>query len=309
MDRPACSYVDPVAISVPALVRLAEPAAALPVMARTLRARHGGAFRSPFKGRGMEFDEVRPYEPGDDIRTIDWKVTARSGEPFTKLFREERERPVLLAVDLRAPMFFATRRAFKAVVAAYAATLLAWSAARSGDRVGALVFADAEHRELKPQRGRAAVLHFIQQLAAHPAWSGARGPFRPAALGEALARLRRVTRPGSLVFVLSDFRGFDGAELYDLVGLGRHNDVMLVQIHDPVEAELPARGRCAVTDGRRRIEIETTPQTRDRYAERFRRRRDALRAAAHRARVHHLAIATADELFPALQAGLRRRPR
>lgn len=301
------AYEDAAVVSVPALVRLAEPAATLALRAQRLRARHGGAYRSAFRGRGMEFDEVRPYQPGDDIRSLDWKVTARTGEPFTKLFREERERPVLLAVDLRAPMFFATRGAYKAVVASYAATLLAWSASRAGDRVGGVLFADAEHRELKPQRGRAAVLHFIRQLAAHPAWTG-RGDFGAQALGDALARLRRVTKPGSLVFVISDFRGFGAAQQSDLAGLGRHNEVLLVHVYDPVEAALPPPGRYPVTDGVRRLILDSTdPRQAERYAQRFARTREQLQTSARRAGTHLLSITTGEDLLARLQSGLRRR--
>lgn len=304
------AYADVAGVDVPALVRLAEPASALALQARRRRARHGGAWLSPFKGRGMEFDEVRPYEAGDDVRSLDWKVTARTGEPFTKLFREERERPVLLCVDLRAAMFFATRGAFKSVVAAYTATLLAWSAARAGDRVGALLFADGAHDEVKPQRGRGAVLHFINRLAAHPAWrTGSAGGFRATALGDALARLRRVTRPGSLVFVISDLRGLGAGQHSDLVGLGRHNDVMLLHVYDPVEAALPPPGRYALTDGRRRLVIDSADAALARgYAARFEAGAEAARSAAARAHAHHALLCTSDDPLATLQGALRRRP-
>ena len=117
-----------------------------------------GPNKSNFRGRGIEFEEVRNYQPGDDIRSIDWRVTARTGSAHTKLFQEERERPVLVAVDQRSNMFFGSSHCFKSVLAAQLAGLLAWSALDAGDRVGGLVFNGATHRELRPRRSRKAVL-------------------------------------------------------------------------------------------------------------------------------------------------------
>ena len=116
----------------------------------------------------MEYDESRLYQPGDDIRNIDWRVTARTGKPHTKLFREERERPVHVWVDLRAPMFFATRGKYKAVRAAELASLFAWTACQQGDRIGGIVFSDNSHHELKPQRGKSAVLRLIKFMVEAP---------------------------------------------------------------------------------------------------------------------------------------------
>ncbi len=114
-----------------------------------------GGHLSPYKGRGVEFDESRPYQPGDDLRTIDWRVTARTGKPHTKVFREERNRPVFVWLDLRRPMLFATRGEFKGVRAAEMAALIAWSAVAHGDRLGGLVFSESEHHELRPALGAA----------------------------------------------------------------------------------------------------------------------------------------------------------
>jgi len=304
-------YESVAGVSVPALVRLAEPATALPVLARRIRAHHGGAYMSAFKGRGMEFDEVRPYQPGDDVRSIDWKVTARTGEPFTKQFREERERPVLLCVDFRLPMFFATRGAFKSVVACYGATLLAWSASRAGDRVGGLLFGDRQHQEIKPQRGKAAVLHLIKQLAAHPGW-GQRAVFKrdPAALGHALGRLRRVARPGSLVFLISDFRDLDTNGESQILGISRHNDVVLLFVNDPLERSLPPAGRYRLTDGNEQLEVDTAnPSAGGVYAERFQARHSRLEELTKRSRVRLIDVSTDSDLLDILKMGLRRHQR
>ena len=126
----------PVSVSQPGLIRLNGPARAIALDVLRVNSLQTGAYVSRFRGRGMEFDESRPYQPGDDPRSIDWRVTARSTTAYTKLFREERERPVLIAVDLRSNMHFATRGCFKSVSASRAAALIAWAAHHRGDRLG-----------------------------------------------------------------------------------------------------------------------------------------------------------------------------
>lgn len=304
-------YADVATVSTPALVRLAPAAAGLPPLFGSRRASSGGPYLSAFKGRGMEFDEVRPYEPGDDIRTLDWKVTARTGSPHTKLFREERERPVVLCLDLRRPMFFATRGAFKAVVAAYLATLIGWNANRGGDRVGGLLFDDVAHREMQPQRGRAAVLHFIETLTSHPSWRNWQDQdFRPEALTESLRRVRNVCRPGSMVFILSDFRGLNAAASKQLIGIARHTSAMLIHIHDPLEAALPPPDRYRVTDDRRSTVLDTRNAAGARqYEQRFAAHCDLVAEAARAAGMRYLLASTADDPVTTLIAGLGRRRR
>jgi len=160
----------PVSVSQSGLIRLNAPARAIALDVVRVKSLQTGAYVSHFRGRGMEFDESRPYQPGDDPRSIDWRVTARSATAYTKLFREERERPVLVVVDLRANMHFATRGCFKSVNASRAAALLSWAAHHRGDRLGGLIFGDTTHRELKPRLGRQAALRFVHQLAEHPDW-------------------------------------------------------------------------------------------------------------------------------------------
>ncbi len=301
---------DPVRVSVPGLVALARQAGALPLTASRIRSRMTGEYLSPFRGRGMEFDEARVYQPGDDIRNIDWRVTARTGRVHTKVFREERERPVFLWVDLRAPMFFATRVAYKAVIAARAASLLAWSAQQRGDRVGGLVFSEAEHREIKPRRGKPAVLQLINRLAGHPAWTKPGAASAPGAGLDAALRLRRLARPGSLVFLLSDFRDLGEAALRQVGRLAQHADVVLVFIHDPLEATLPPPGRYRVTDGAEELVIDAANRgLSTAYAERFRARENALLRLAQRHRMVVLPCPTDRPLIASLQAGLGVRQR
>jgi uncharacterized protein (DUF58 family) len=256
----------------------------------------------------MEFEESRPYQAGDDLRSLDWRVTARTGKPFTKLFREERERPVLLCVDYRRGMHFATRGAFKSVIAARAAGALAWSALRHGDRVGGLVFSERDHRELRPQRGKAAVLGMLRELVRHPAWSQApaSGGEDPLALRTALLRLRRVARPGSLVFVLSDFRGLGAPGSEEaLVSIAGHSEAVLVMVHDPLEGALPPPGLYPLRDARADTLLDTRVRARvEAYAARFCERVAQLRALCARHRMRFIRCATDADWLAELERGL-----
>jgi uncharacterized protein (DUF58 family) len=296
-------------VTVPGLVRLSRDAASLPLRAGRILAGRGGDYQSPFRGRGIEFDESRPYQPGDDIRSLDWRVTARTGRPYTKVFREERERPVFMWIDLRPTMFFATRRCFKAVAAAEIAGLLAWSAERHGDRVGGVVFSEDAHHEIRPQRGRRGVLRFIHRLASHPAWApAARRSSVPDAAGRALGRLRRVARPGSLVFLISDFRDFDEHAWNEVPRLSRHHDVVMVFVHDPVESRLPPPGLYRVSDGRQELELDTfDPSVVDGHGQRFEQHVSRLRARARANGIYLISCSTAEVPLHVLQAGLNAR--
>ncbi|MEM6580284.1 MAG: DUF58 domain-containing protein [Pseudomonadota bacterium] len=216
-----------------------------------------GPNKSNFRGRGIDFEEVRNYQPGDDIRSIDWRVTARTSEAHTKMFREERERPVLVAIDQRSSMFFGSSYCFKSVLAAHVASLLAWSALNAGDRVGGLVFNDSGHQEIRPRRSRKTVLSFLSQVAQYnrelPGEVGVSSSF-----AEVLANLRRIARPGSSLFIVSDFRGAHSARAREqLFQLAQHIEITGIACSDPLEAELPVAGRYAVTDGNARSELDT----------------------------------------------------
>ena len=294
-----------VRIGLPSLIALRHGAESLPLQAGRILAPGSGNYRSPFKGRGMEFDEVRPYMQGDDARTLDWRVTARTGRPHTKLFREERERAVLVWVDLRMPMFFATQGAFKAVRAAQAAALLGWSAVAQGDRIGGLVFSETNHIELRPKRGKAALLHLLSQIASHPAWQQRASSADGAGLTQALARLRHVAQPGSLICLLSDFSGLDEQGIAHLGQLARHSNVLFVSINDPLDAELPPPGSYRVGDGTKFLSLITADkQMRERYRQRHATQQATLQQLCSRHRMTWLPLLTADDPLRALQRGL-----
>ena len=287
------------------LLALAGPATALPHWTRSIRARASGPFLSRLRGRGMEYDESRPYLPGDDIRQLDWRVTARTGQPHTKLFREELERPVLLCVDYRRAMFFATRGVFKAVQAARVASLMAWRAQQNGDRVGGLLFADQMHHELPPRRGSTATMQLLKLLVAQaPIQRAANALHAPgsAPLTDALLRAARVAKPGTLVFVISDFRGLDEAASAALAQLSQHADVGLVAIYDPLEALFPEfDGVAGLVDGQRSLTLAgVSAAERDSYAAQFSARLATLRQICRERRMLFTSMDTTAEPTTAL---------
>jgi uncharacterized protein (DUF58 family) len=307
----------PVSVSQAGLIRLNGPARAIALDVLRVNSLQTGAYVSRFRGRGMEFDESRPYQPGDDPRSIDWRVTARSTTAYTKLFREERERPVLVCVDLRSNMHFATRGCFKSVNASRAGALLAWAAHHRGDRLGGLIFGDSAHRELKPRLGRRAALRFVHQLAEHRDWpqsdrspKGGQNRSDPVSdpLPQAMSALRRVARPGSLVIVISDFIGFDRAAQAYLSSVARHNEVLAVFMNDPLERKLPPPGRYRIVSPDDEMSIDTfaTAARRD-YENEFAERSDVLEKFCHRYGVHLLPMSTDDDPVSTLQTALGRR--
>jgi len=302
----------PVSITQAGLIRLSGPARAIALDVLRVNSLQTGAYVSHFRGRGMEFDESRPYQPGDDPRSIDWRVTARSTTAYTKLFREERERPVLVVVDLRSTMHFATQGCFKSVNASRAAALLAWAAHHRGDRLGGIVFGDTTHRELKPRLGRRAALRFVHELVGHRDWEQADKPAANSTepLTQAMSSLRRVARPGSLVVVISDFMGFSrGAQSY-LSSVARHNEVLALFMNDPLERELPPPGRYRLVSPEDELAIDTYASgARRDYHNAFEERTHELEAFCQRYGVHLMSMSTDDDPVSTLQQALGRRSR
>ena len=216
-----------------------------------------GAYRSRFRGRGVDFVESRNYLPGDDIRNMDWRVTARTGKPHTKIFQEERERPVLVVVDASPSLYFGTRTRLKSVAAGQLAAAIAWAAVRRGDRIGAFLFAPDKHRELRPAGGRRGAMRVIQGLVDWLNPDSVHQGHEP--LSVSLERVRHAVRPGSLVLIISDFFNLDEQCHRHLSRLRQHNDVIGCQIMDPAEQELPA-GRFPISDGEHSAMLDTHQQ-------------------------------------------------
>lgn len=294
------------------LAGLKKNADKLPLKAIKILNPMSGNYLSRFKGRGMEFDEARPYQPGDDVRNIDWRVTARSGRAHTKLFREERERAVLFWVDFRSSMQFGTRNRFKSVQASHAAAMLAWATRRQGNRLGGLIFSEQGHHEIRPRSGDSGVLHLIGLLAD---WSRRRSQAdspqqRGESIRSAVSRLRRVTRPGSLLFLISDFRDLDSRSEIHLSTLAQHNDVVLIYLYDALETDLPAPGHYRMRNGEQELTLDTgNRQRRLEYAAHFRHHRDYLQRLCRSNRMHLLSCATDEDVEAVLRNGLGGRPR
>ena len=216
-----------------------------------------GRHASRVRGRGLSFEELRSYLPGDDIRTMDWRVTARTGKPFVRVYTEEKDRPVLLVVDQRMNMFFGTRRAMKSVAAAEAAALCAWRVVDQGDRVGGFVFNDSRIDEVRPQRSRANVMRLVDILARQNGELSVESPARRAAgqLDDALGAAASVARHDHLVVIVSDFDGHSARTRDLLIRLSLHNDVLAMLVYDPFLLELPPTGEIVVSDGELQVEL------------------------------------------------------
>lgn len=256
-----------------------------------------GPNKTNFRGRGIDFEEVRAYQPGDDIRTIDWRVTARSGHPYTKLFREERERPLLVVTDQRQGMFFGSQTCFKSVTACYVSALIAWAGLHNNDRIGGLVHGNNGHREIRPRRCRQALLSLANHLYAfnHQLSRDTGVDLDNATtLLQTLTELRRIARPGSAIFLVSDFSGFSPAQhLQHLHQLARHSEITALFIYDPLERELPPPGQYSVTDGRQRSLIDTASKhQRQLYREHFTTRQEQLQRQLGQLGIPLIGVAT-----------------
>ena len=265
-----------------------------------------GAWRSRFRGRGIDFDEVRPYQWGDDFRTIDWKVTARTGAIHTKLFQEERERTLWLVVGAGPSMQFGTRNCFKWVRAAQTAALFAWLAREQGDRVGAVIHGDARRCHILPGGGGETALSRLFGLLA-----GIHAREAPSSCGlaEALAHLRRLARPGSLMLLVDDFRELGGEVDRHLAHLARHGELAAIRIFDPLERELPVNGRYPLVDGAGRCSGLLDTSDADlcrRWSEGFEEAQRRLEKRFRRLDARTLLLGTGEPLLEPLRRQLKR---
>ena len=266
-----------------------------------------GNVRSRFRGRGMEFEEVRRYQAGDDIRTIDWKVSARVGKTYTKLFCEERERPCHIIVDQRSHLFFGSQRQFKSVLAAELAGGLAWAALAGGDRVGGQVIGDVAERDTRGRRNKQAVLHFIHdinelnhELMTLPNQKANDTAISPTSLANSLEECRRITRPGTAIFIISDFHDFDSAAAKALSNLGKHADISLLQVSDQLEEKLPFKGNISISDGNDSRSVSVSKNLKQAYHEQLIEQDALLKSACAQARALYTKIDTAQSARDAL---------
>ncbi|MFK7852058.1 MAG: DUF58 domain-containing protein [Akkermansiaceae bacterium] len=194
-----------------------------------------GRHTSRLRGRGLAFEELRHYHPGDDIRTIDWRATARLRSPHVRVFAEERERPILLLVDQRSPMFFGSRRAMKSVAAAELAALAAWRVLDVGDRVGGLVFNDDEIVNIRPNRGPTQALRLFHEIVRmNQMLSERRSVSEKISLNGVLEKTLSLAKHDHLIILISDLDGADERTSDLVTRMNVHNDVMVVAVYDPL---------------------------------------------------------------------------
>jgi uncharacterized protein (DUF58 family) len=264
----------------------------------------GGEYHSVFKGRGMEFSEVREYVPGDDIRTIDWNVTARTGDPFVKRFVEERELTLMLLVDVSGSGVFGSGERSKTELAAEVSAVLAFAAIRNNDRVGAILFTDKVERYIPPRRGRRHVLAVVRDLLWH------RPDSKGTDIAGALNFLSRIAVKRAIVFLISDFRAAGYEKALRLAH--RKHDVIAIHVRDPREETLPPVGLLSLEDaetGARRLVDASSPRVREAWAAREVDRRRRLARQLRTAGIDSIELETSKPYDRPLLAFFRARER
>jgi len=216
-----------------------------------------GNHASRLRGRGLNFDELRRYQPGDDLRHLDWRASLRTGKPVVRTFTEERDRPALIVVDQRMSMFFGSQRSFKSAVAAELAALAAWMVFHAGDRVGGLVFNDQRIDSIAPLRSRKRVEALLSRVVQQNRALNAGNPDAEDEdqLDKALQRCLGVAGHDHLICIVSDFAGAGERTLQLMRQLSAHNDVIALQVYDPLALKLPNNGRLLVTQGELQVEL------------------------------------------------------
>ncbi len=288
---------------------------------RPVKSALNGTRSSRFRGRGMDFDEVRPYQPGDDIRSIDWRVTARTTSPHTKIFREERERPLMVICDLRQNMFFGSRR-LKSVCASEIASLLAWAGLNAGERIGALVFGPDKQRDIRARRSQHSVLQLIKALhetglALLPAGKAHTEQASPTpdkterySLSEILEDTRRVARPGTSLMIISDFHDLDEDGERHLFELARHCDLSLFHIVDKLESQLPPPGQYPIFNGAQRFLLNAAKASlRSRFEQHYRDKEQGLQQTALRLKLPLLSFSTDEPVLDTLRLAFAKQGR
>jgi uncharacterized protein (DUF58 family) len=264
----------------------------------------GGEYHTAFKGQGIEFSEVRPYQFGDEIRNIDWNVSARTNDTYVKVYEEEREQTVMLLVDVSGSGNFGTQGKFKREVAAEVCAVIAFSAVQNNDKVGLLLFSDEVELFVPPKKGRRHVLRMVRDLFAHEPDS------RGTDIQGALDHLMRLVRRRAVVVLISDF--FDAGYEKTLCGAGRRHDLVAVHLQDPREEELPPVGLVDFVDAEtgETVTLDTrSSEARERYAEHAHQQRADTKALLRRARVDTVPIRTDEGYVEPLIRFFRQRNR
>ena len=266
-----------------------------------------GRHASKLRGRGLNFEELRNYLPGDDTRNIDWKVTARTRTPYVRVYTEEKDRTVWLLVDQRVSMFFGSTKRMKSVVAAEVAALAAWRVLSVGDRVGALVFNDSDISVVPPHRSRERVMQILKQVVEKNRALSADSGLKPDAgkLNEALKQVSLLARHDCLVCLITDGDGLNPETRRYITRLSEHNDVLTAFIYDPLEKDMPAVGRLRFADGEGQLEADTSNRKlRTAFQNEFEQRLEWMRSASRRFSIPLLPLHTSSPVSEQIRAVL-----
>jgi len=259
-----------------------------------------GQHASKLRGRGLNFEELRGYLPGDDTRHIDWKVTARTREPYVRVFTEEKDRTVWLLVDQRLSMFFGSKGKMKSVIAAEAAAVAAWRVLSQRDRVGAVVYDDIGLSVIPPHRSEQRVTQILKCIVAknHALDAGSEAAPEPAMLNRALRRVAALARHDCLVCLIGDATGIDEKTRQYVTRLTEHNDVLSVFVYDPLEQAMPEAGRLVFSDGTSQLEFDTAQRRpRQAYENDFQQRTERMAATSRKHAIPLLKISTAADVL------------
>lgn len=268
---------------------------------RALQQQAGG-YLAIKRGRGMEFEDVRQYVAGDDIRHIDWRVTARMGNAHTKQFRQEQQIPSLLFIDQRQTMFFGSQQCMKSVLACDIAALIAWSALNNGDQVGAIIAANNGNIDIRPKQQRKNVLSLLQQLCEANQQLNAKQVIQPEPLSEVLTTLQRLAKPGSQVFIISDFHDYDEHCEKTIRLLSQHCDTIAIKVFDALETQLPKAGTYTARAGEKRVQFNSSSKSvRNQYQAAFEQHQQYLQKSLQKYRVPMISVSTEQCAFSALK--------
>lgn len=294
------------------LLQLSQNARFLSLSALRRPASQSGQHMSRLLARGMEFAESRRYQSGDDIRNIDWRVTARTGRTHTKLFAAEKERSVLISVDMQSSMFFASRGVFKSVQAAMMMGSIAWSAALAGDRLGGIIFDGVNFFESRPALGKKGVFPFLHALAEQANFLQTKIkrtlPPSEEAMDQAITHLHQVAKPGSLIFMVSDFRHLTSYAQNLLIQISLHSDLCLCFIYDQLERQLPRNDNFPVKNGKIELDVDTyTKGNLEKYHQQFIERRAKVASLTTHRHIHFIECGTEEECFDVLMKHFSKR--
>lgn len=257
----------------------------------TLTGRHISSMR----GRGLNFEEIRQYRQGDDIRTMDWKATNRTGRPHVRAYSDERERPVLIVLDQRRSMFFGSVDKMKSVVAAELAALVTWRVVEVGDRIGALLFNDSQSVDIKPGRHRAKVLQLLKNIEGFNQQLNRVTKSTPesASLNKVLRDAKRLVTHDHLVIVISDMAGWNNDSLKSLSQIAQHNDVIVVQVLDPMERQLPNKSGLIFSDGLLQLDVDANNnKIRNKFSQLQRQNKNLLQSELNKRGIHRFSMVT-----------------